>query len=137
NWKGIRDYKAKRTYEWPLYQWYYQTQAIFQNTDGQGAVWNDWNKSFQTELLREQYKDGHWTSPHNKYTPDPDKIKSPGENIKTFRGQLDLDIYSTAMCTLMLEVYYRYLPTFKVVAAPPPPQEGTESKSSESGLVIE
>ncbi len=139
NWKGIRDYKSKTTYHWPLYQWYYQTQAIFQNTGGKGAVWNDWNKSFQTELLREQYKDGHWTSPHNKYTPEPDKIKSPGENIKTFHGQLDLDIYSTAMCTLMLEVYYRYLPTFKVVAAPPPTQEGAaDSKKSEiSGLIIE
>ncbi len=36
-----------------------------------------------------------------------------------FKGKspFDLYVYSTSLCCLMLEVYYRYLPTFKVAGA--------------------
>ncbi len=137
-WKGIDDWKGPKG--WPLYMWYYQTQAIFQFTDGSGNLWKDWNKEFQNALLKEQESDGHWTSPREKYTKDPKAKEGHGENVHTFdKMQLDLDVYSTALCVLMLEVYYRYLPTFKVVTAPATPATGGGSGSEKdtSGLIIE
>jgi len=100
---------------WALYQWYYQTQAIFQGNSGTGPEWKKWNKMFTTELLKKQKIEkvngknlGHWTSP--AFQHDPAK---GGHGEAMFKG-LDQPVYSTALCCLMLEVYYRYLPTFKV-----------------------
>lgn len=80
----------------PLYGWYYITQAKFQSG---GADWKRWNAKFSTAVIRSQIVEGplgHWEG-------------------KDHGGK----VYSTALCCLMLEVYYRYLPTFKVVAAAP------------------
>ncbi len=90
-----------------LYQWYYQTQALFQGYSGNGGGWDTWNKEFQRALMKEQESDGHWSSPLEKY-----KNKN-GEGEESLKG-LDHLIFSTSLCCLMLEVYYRYLPTFKV-----------------------
>jgi hypothetical protein len=49
---------------------------------------------FKRQLLANQAADGHW--PHGNH----------------FHG--DTDIYRTTMAILMLEVYYRYMPTTKV-----------------------
>jgi len=95
-----------------LYQWYYQTQAIFQGYSGTGGSWDLWNKEMQKALLKEQEADGHWSSPMEKYGP---KNKGGGETNEKLKG-IDLFVYSTSLCCLMLEVYYRYLPTFKVTA---------------------
>ncbi|MEI6787242.1 MAG: prenyltransferase/squalene oxidase repeat-containing protein [bacterium] len=81
----------------PVYAWYYITQAKFQKGE---SDWKEWNPKFTTALVRNQIvegKLGHW------------------EN-----GDHGGKVYTTALCTLMLEVYYRYLPTFKhvEVAAP-------------------
>lgn len=80
----------------PVYAWYYITQVKFQKG---GADWKEWNSKFATALVRNQIvegKLGHW---------------EPGDH----GGK----VYTTALCTLMLEVYYRYLPTFKHVEAAP------------------
>lgn len=73
----------------PVYGGYYLTQAKFQQ--GNRLAWKRWNEAFQRTLLRHQQADGHWEG------GDYDK----GSHV-----------YTTALCTLMMEVYYRYLPTY-------------------------
>jgi hypothetical protein len=73
----------------PLYHWYYITQAKFQ---AGGADWNSWNDVMSPTLIGKQFEDGHWEHPSAHE-------KSP--------------VYSTTLACLMLEVYYRHLPTFK------------------------
>jgi len=100
----------------PVYYWYYITQAIFQeDAEESGQWWRMWNNSMQKNLVKYQniekdaytygtntFDIGHWEA------PNPLKNKFAVVQI-------------TTMCTLMLEVYYRYLPTFK-----PPEDLGIE-----------
>ena len=115
-----------------LYQWYYQTQALFQGYSGTGGTWDKWNVEFQKAIMKEQESDGHWASPSEKYgkrgmetgkgrqdkndadKDDDDKNGSTQNGSFASAGNIDLHVYSTSLCCLMLEVYYRYLPTFKV-----------------------
>lgn len=71
----------------PMYGWYYITQAKFQKG---GKDWDVWNAQFAKALIGAQAKDGHWDG-----------------------GDHGGPVYSTTLCCLMLEVYYRYLPTYK------------------------
>ena len=75
-----------------VYGLYYVTQAKFQEG---GTTWDAWNKPFATTLINTQGADGHWTG--GEYGGS---AGSP-------------EVYTTSLCTLMLEVYYRYLPTYK------------------------
>jgi hypothetical protein len=75
-----------------LYYWYYGSLALFQV---QGHAWERWNKALQTQLLRSQRSDGPQAG-----SWDP----------QTVWGSYGGRIYSTALATLCLEVYYRYLP---------------------------
>ncbi|MBC8453851.1 terpene cyclase/mutase family protein [PVC group bacterium] len=94
----------------PVYYWYYITQAKFHEG---GATWNNWNQQFSPTLVKNQkiiskeqsgYVDhlgkpqetGFWTSPGTRE-------HNGGNN----------EMMDTILCCLMLEVYYRYLPTFK------------------------
>ena len=72
------------------YTWYYNSQAAFQRG---GSVWREYNRSYQQVVLSTQAEDGSWTTGGHT-------------------GELgaDVPIYGTALCVLMLEVYYRYLP---------------------------
>ena len=79
-----RDAKPK------LYGEYYVTQAKFQQDNK--VVWQKWNTQMQKVVLKNQFPDGHW------------------ENGDYDQGS---HVYTTTLCTLMLEVYYRYLPTFE------------------------
>jgi hypothetical protein len=101
--KGVRwmmDETKKEPLSWNrdayLYTWYYNTQAMFQKG---GEAWELWNSQFQKELLANQLPDGSY------------KPESAGENGAAATGAAgpDADIYRTSLCTLMLEVYYRYL----------------------------
>ena len=90
---------ANQKQEWKqidVYEWYYHAQACFQATgvSGGSKYWRAWNKNFQQIVCGAQASDGHW--PHGKH----------------FHG--DTDIYRTTMTILMLEVYYRYMPSTKV-----------------------
>ena len=66
---------------------YYNTQAFFMH---EGEEWENYNKIFQPKLLDAQNADGSW-------------LRS-GE-------RRDHQFMNTAWAVLMLEVYYRYLPT--------------------------
>jgi len=93
-----------------VYGWYYVTQAKFQAYAGRNPKeWAAWNNMFSKMLIGAEIletttnnvKLGHWTG--GEYSKGP--------------------VYTTTLCVLMLEVYYRYLPTYKqaeeaVVAAP-------------------
>jgi hypothetical protein len=78
-----------------LYAWYYYAQVFFQ--DG-GETWKQWNSTALPALLEHQGKDGSWAN------------ETPDSNIgSTSPAGADRALYRTTLCTLMLEVYYRYL----------------------------
>jgi hypothetical protein len=70
---------------------YYNTQVYFMHG---GKEWENYNSKFQPKLLDAQNKDGSWLS-----------------NGGGGHGGEDKQIMNTAWAILMLEVYYRYLPT--------------------------
>jgi len=77
----------------PLYYWYYCTQAMFHA--GQ-RPWKDWNDHFSPMCIAKQNPEGYWSSPGATKQHSIDKW------------------YTTALCALSLQVYYRYLPTYKM-----------------------
>jgi hypothetical protein len=83
----------------PIYYWYYLTQAKFHTG---GDVWNQWNNQFSVQVTKNQVV-----------------LKGAGIDGKDIGYWEGLDncskayVYNTTLCALMLEVYYRYLPTFK------------------------
>jgi hypothetical protein len=78
-----------------LYCWYYYAQTFFQNG---GEEWAHWNKTALPQILSNQAPAGNW------------KTETPDWNAgSTTAAGGDRDIYRTTLCTLMLEVYYRYL----------------------------
>lgn len=78
-----------------FYAPYYNTQAFFLHG---GKEWEEYNKKFQPKLLDAQNPDGSWT-----------KDGAGGH------GGEDALTMNTAWGCLMLEVYYRYLPTTEKV----------------------
>ncbi len=93
--KGIRYLDKESTFNYKtgpcnLYEHYYSSQATINHG---GKSWEAYNKMFRDQLLEHQNKDGSWPAP-----PQP----GPGA-----RGDA---IYVTSLATLMLEVYYRFLP---------------------------
>jgi hypothetical protein len=75
------------------YEWYYNTQAIFQKG---GSKWSSWNNKFAPMLIEAQDLSGAW--------------KPPSEMDEAVSKDI---IYTTSFCTLSLQVYYRILPSFK------------------------
>jgi hypothetical protein len=103
----------------PIYGWYYDTQAMFHRG---GRTWKKWNSVFEKVLVKNQHKEGYWES---------EKGHGGGRSLT---GK----IFTTTLCCLQLEVYYRYLPTFKM------PKQGfiKEAKGGlmddeDTGLIIE
>jgi hypothetical protein len=94
-----------------LYYMYYTTQARFQ---AGGAMWKSWNTQFSPSLMTHQniiQKDASGYVDHKGQKRAIGSWKSPAD--KEHNG--GNEIMDTILCTLMLEVYYRYLPTFMVV----------------------
>ena len=85
-----------------LYAWYYHTQACLMFG---GSAWTKWNKWFQDEIADNQIHDG------------PEAGSWPAIAAKAAGPQADEKaagpFYRTTLCVLMLEVYYRYMPTNK------------------------
>ena len=80
-----------------LYYWYYATLAMYQL---QGAYWQRWNDALRTTLVGRQVKDGPLAG-----SWDTDDLW----------GGHGGRVYTTAMATLTLEVYYRFLPLYSGV----------------------
>ncbi len=77
-----------------FYYWYYGTLAMYQL---QGERWQRWNEALQTALVGSQRTEGRLAG---SWDPDP------------VWGTCGGRAYSTALGTLCLEVYYRYLPFY-------------------------
>jgi hypothetical protein len=60
-------------------------------------LWNDWNYALQAALLSTQHRSGALAGSW-----------SPATQWGNYGGR----VYSTAMATLCLEVYYRFLPLY-------------------------
>jgi len=87
--------KWERQAKRPFYYWYYETQANFQ---AGGDYWKDWNASFVPKLAENQrVRKGAGVDGR-----DIGFWMSIGENENY--GY----VYNTALCTMMLEVYYRH-----------------------------
>lgn len=84
------------------YYWYYATLALF---NAQGEAWDRWNAALSRTLIDAQQRAGHAAG---SWDPEGEWASAGGR------------VYQTALCTLMLEVYYRYLPMYAggPVAAP-------------------
>jgi hypothetical protein len=93
-----------------LYYWYYGTLAMYQYG---GEAWSRWNAQVRDQLVRRQRLDGHKAG---SWDPDDSKYGAMGGRI-----------YSTALATLTLEVYYRFLRLYDepgMSPTPPPPAPG-------------
>ena len=82
------------------YYWYYGTLAMFQYG---GNEWQQWNVRVRDLLISEQVKDGQYAGSWE-----------PRDPWSGYGGR----IYATAIATLSLEVYYRYLPLYKEAGGP-------------------
>jgi hypothetical protein len=76
------------------YYWYYATLALFQH---QGEPWERWNEAIKDVLLAHQQTAGRSAG---SWDPDGHWAGVGGR------------VYQTAIATLTLEVYYRYLPLY-------------------------
>lgn len=95
-----KNIKEMRYENMNMYAMYYNVQAMF--TVG-GKEWRNFNDWFQKPLSEAQNKDGSWPVNNAGGGHGGGEPKAPDE-------AKDFAIYRTAMCTMMLEVYYRYLP---------------------------
>ena len=82
------------------YYWYYGCLSLYQH---QGPIWEEWNGKMRPILLKQQVKAGRHAG------------SWPANGIYGKQGGR---VVSTAMATLSLEVYYRYLPMYGLSAIP-------------------
>jgi hypothetical protein len=90
---GIKYIAGNSDFDWGsenanLYYHYYNAQAMINHG---GSEWNEYNLRFRDILLNNQNADGSWTQGGVKHGP-----------VNTHMA--------TCLATLMLEVYYRFLP---------------------------
>ena len=91
----LQGHLPKRS-QYNLYYWYYGTLAMYQYG---GKPWRQWNESLRDTLVQDQRQSGHAAG---SWDPRPPWGPSGGR------------IYSTALGTLCLEVYYRFLPLYQM-----------------------
>ena len=104
------NYQNPEGTSWPLYAWYYITQAIFHK--GKGS-WERWNNAFAREMVAAQNEDGSWVS--------------------TGREESEYGkVYGTVFSAVSLMVYYRFLPTYQPIAVEEKPTE-----KSKDDVVVE
>lgn len=113
-----------------IYYWYYNTQAFFQEG---GAVWENWNKQFSIPLTKVQQVIGKEASGYVDHKGQPQEIGSWTSPAKNEHTGGNGEVMDTILCTLMLEVYYRYLPTFQQI----PEQEIQQELGTGDDIVIE
>jgi hypothetical protein len=84
-----------------LYYWYYATLGMYQL---QGVHWQRWNDALREVVVNRQVKNGPQAGSWNT-----------DDLWAGYGGR----VYSTALSTLTLEVYYRFLPLYAEVASDP------------------
>jgi hypothetical protein len=84
------------------YYWYYATQVMH---NVPGPQWDTWNREMRRVLIDTQIKDGCAAGSWDPGNPTADKHREPGGRVMI-----------TSLSALTLEVYYRYLPLYKLDA---------------------
>jgi len=112
-----------------IYYWYYATQVMHNVS---GADWDNWNRRMRRVLTETQAKGGCAEGSWDPDKPTKDAWGEPGGRLMV-----------TSLSALTLEVYYRYLPLYKLdstdtattlVPPPPPPAKpGAPPAKTESG----
>lgn len=96
--RSAADFIARDLPDWDsqpnTYSWYYTTLALYHH---QGPQWRRWNDALVEQLVDNQRTDGGAAGSWDVN----DRWSRTGGRI-----------YQTAICALMLEVYYRYLPLY-------------------------
>jgi hypothetical protein len=90
-----------------IYYWYYATLVMH---NFMGPEWDRWNRPMRRTLIDTQCKGGCAEGSWDPHQPSVDTWARAGR------------VYMTAMSVLTLEVYYRYLPLFKINQGAEPPQ---------------
>jgi prenyltransferase beta subunit len=85
--------------EFNEYYWYYGTVAMYQYG---GVGWQSWNEAVRDILISEQQTAGQFVGSWEPISP-----------WAKYGGR----IYATALSTLCLEVYYRFLPLYQIGSA--------------------
>jgi hypothetical protein len=111
-----------------VYYWYYITQAKFQHSPETFAAWN---KLFSPELCKQQQIEKNAIEGPDGKMADIGHWKSPAKSERT--GGV---VQDTALCCLMLEVYYRYLPSFRQVEAAPDDVAAVAPKADDVNVKI-
>ena len=83
-----------------IYYWYYATQVMH---NVQGPEWDVWNRNMRSLLIKSQEKNGCETGSWDPAKPSPDAWGRQGGRLMC-----------TSLSCLTLEVYYRYLPLYKL-----------------------
>jgi hypothetical protein len=88
-----------------MYYWYYGSIAMLLARDGEGGAdrWRQWNIALKRTLLDNQIKSG---ARRGSFDPVGHWARHSGGRV-----------YSTAICVLNLEIYYRYEPEYLRVRA--------------------
>lgn len=99
--------------EYNLYYYYYGTLAMYQHG---GDAWSRWNAEVRDRIVGRQRTSGHALG---SWDPDDSKYGTHGGRISC-----------TALATLSLEVYYRYLRLYETPATTPLPS----ARATDPGL---
>jgi hypothetical protein len=83
-----------------LYYWYYATQVMH---NVPGAEWDAWNRAMRRILIESQDRTGCAAGSWDPAKPSPDPWGRQGGRLMC-----------TSLSCLTLEVYYRYLPLYKL-----------------------
>jgi hypothetical protein len=102
-----------------LYYWYYGTLALYQHG---GESWVRWNERVRDQLVRRQVRRGH-----------ADGSWDPAEARDTYNSRGGR-VYMTAIATLTLEVYYRYLRLYDAPSSAPPADSASDASVSRAGF---
>ncbi len=102
---------------WPMYAWYYISQAKFHQG---GGSWQRWNNQFAPAFIRSQNPDGSWQSAGLAMASGT----TGRENYHP--------VYSTTLAALSLQVYYRFLPTYQPVDS----QERGQTVDEDVGIQV-
>ena len=85
-----------------VYYNYYAAQALFHYTGGKGPMWKKWNEKMREQLVSTQATEGHEAG---SWAP-------VGSGHAANAGR----VFTTAMSTMTLEVYYRMMPIYREAA---------------------
>lgn len=83
-----------------IYYWYYATQVMH---NVPGPEWDTWNRQMRRVLIDTQIKEGCAAGSWDPGDPTADKHRKEGGRVMI-----------TSLSALTLEVYYRYLPLYKL-----------------------